>query len=308
MARNSFYKDASRVFKVISKDIADEKLNNDWLVIQNSLLFAIGIEKLLKSILYDINPLYILEQPDFKNSVLVEYAESVKDKSELGSKKPDGDVIAFQSSVLRCIAFSKTVLDHKNTLMGLKNFRDIIVHHNFSNLDLNAMRTMLLRDYYPLLSELSSKHDLAAQGNFFNNLHSKLASISGALQDDVEKQIKLNIESKQSKWNQMSGSHTFNRKACEQETLTLLNKDFTYPTTCPSCNNYAIVFTTPIMEYDVYRQELTQTGLETKGLECAFCKLKVHDAKELDYLNIKPEIDKRDLVIEIYSDGAEAST
>lgn len=300
--RNSFYKDASKVLKVVSKEIADNNLEKDLVVIQNTLFFAIGVEKLLKSILYDVNPLYILEQPDFKNSVHIEYSNEIKDKSELSSKKPDGDVIAYQASVLRSIVFSKTILDHKNTLMRLKNYRDIIVHHNFEKLDIEAMKVLLQRDFYPFLSELSKEHNLAAQGNFFNNLHSKLAKISGSLQEDIEKQIKLKIESTQSKWNQMSGSHLFNRKKCEKETVELLKKDFTYPATCPSCKNYAVIFTVPIMEYDTYRQEIVQTGLETKGLECKFCELNVFDYKELDFLNIKPEVELKNSVIEKYTD------
>lgn len=302
--RNSFYKDAGKVFKVVSKDIADNDLGNDWQVIKNTLFFAIGIEKLLKSILYDINPLYVLEQPDFKNSVLVQYSNDIKDKSELNSKKPDEDVIAYQSSVLRSIAFSKTVLDNKNTLMSLKHYRDIIVHHNFNKLDIVAMRMLLKRDYYPFLSELSNEHNLSAQGVFFNNLHSKLAQISGNLQDDIEKQIKLKIDSAQSKWNQMSSSHSFNRKKYEVESLERLKKDFVYPVVCPSCNNYAVVFTVPIMEYDAYRQEIIQTGLETKGLECMFCHLELLDYKELDFLNIKPEVENKEAIIEKYTDEA----
>ena len=53
--RNNFYKDAGKILKIVSKNIADNKLANDWEVIENTLFFAIAIEKLLKSILFDIN-------------------------------------------------------------------------------------------------------------------------------------------------------------------------------------------------------------------------------------------------------------
>ena len=240
--------------------------------------------------------------------MLVQYSNHIKDKSEIKSKKADEDVIAYQSSVLRCVTFSKTILDNKNTLMSLKNYRDIIVHHNFNKLDIQAMEMLLKRDFYPFLSELSKEHDLSAQGSFFNNLHSKLAKISGNLQDDIENKIKLKIESTQAKWKQMSGSHSYNKKRPKEETIELLKKDFTYPATCPSCNNYAVVFTVPIMEYDPYRQEPVQTGLETKRLECKFCNLKLLEYKELDILNIKPKVDEKSLIVERYSDKPEKTT
>lgn len=300
--RNIFYKDASTVFKIVSKNIADNKLDNDWDVIENTLFFAIAMEKLLKSILYDVNPLYILEKPDFKNSVLVQYDENIKDRSELNSSKPDEDVIAYQSSVLRCVAFSTTILENKNTLMSLKHYRDIVVHHSFSKLDIKAMKLILKRDYYPFLSALSTEHNLGGQGNIFNNLHSKLAKISGELQENIANQIELKIESTKSKWNQQSGSSFFNKRKCEKDTLELLKKDFTYPAKCPSCENYAVVFTVPIMEYDAYSKEVIQTGLETKGFECKFCSLELLDYKELDILNIKPEIENKSSIMDEYSD------
>lgn len=300
--KSIFYKDACMVFKIVSKNISDDKLGDEWQVIENTLFFAIAMEKLLKSILYDINPLYILEQPDFKNSVLVQYDSHIKDKSELNPKKFDEDVIAFQSSVLRCVVFSKTILKNKNTLMSLKHCRDIIVHHSFTKLDIEAMKLILKRDYYPFLSELSEEHNLGAQGSMFNNLHSKLAKISGELQDDITNQIKLKIESTKSRWDQQKGSSSFNKRKCEKDTLELLRKDFTYPANCPSCDNYAVVFTVPIMEYDAYSKEVIQTGLETKGLECKFCNLELLNYKELDILNVQPEIENKSSIMEEYSD------
>lgn len=251
---------------------------------------------MLKAIIYDINPLYILESPDFKNSVMLLYESSVRDKSEI-SKTPNGDVIAFQSTVLRATTFSKAVLDNKNTLMKLKNARDIIVHHNYKYLDISELKILIKRDFYPVLSAISAEHNLGGQTNFFNNLHSKLAKLSSTLQSDVEEQIRLKMESAAAHWITVKGSSTFNRKAGEARTADLLKKEFAYPYECPSCKNYGVVYTVPLMEFDSYKNEMIQTGLETKAFKCNFCTLEITNYKELDSLKIKPDVKNKDKII-----------
>lgn len=298
--RNEFYKDAFSLLKKVAKNIADGKLQDDESVIENVLFFAIGVEKMLKAIIYDINPLFILENPDFKNSVPLLYNLLIKNKAEI-HKNPNGDVIAFHSSVMRAMTFSKTAIENKNTLMKLKNARDVIVHHNFNTLDISELKTLLLRDFYPLLSAFSEEYNLGGQTNFFNNLNSKLANISSALQGDIEKQINLKIESKKSYWRTLKGVSTFDKKSCEDKTAEMLNKNFTFPFVCPSCENYGIVYTSPLLEFDSYRNEMKQTGFETKAFKCCFCELEIVDYKELDFLKIIPDFDKKQEVINLYS-------
>mgnify|MGYP000476459110 CR=1 FL=1 len=140
--KTQFHYDSFTILKKVSRQIAENKLQDDWTVIQNTLLFAIGVEKVLKAILSSINPVYILESPEFKNSVHICYNSDIKNKNEL-HKNVNEDVIAFQASVLRCSVFSNSVSDHKNILLKLKNARDIIVHHNFNKLDIKELETLL---------------------------------------------------------------------------------------------------------------------------------------------------------------------
>jgi len=300
MARNEFHKDAFILLKKVAKEIADEELTNDQKVIENVLFFAIGIEKLLKAMIYDINPLFILETPDFKNAVPLLYDSQIKDKSEI-AKNPNEDVIAFHSSVMRATTFSKAVLENKNTLMKLKNARDIIVHHNFNKLDVSELKILLQRDFYPLLSSFSDEHNFGGQTNFFNNLHSKLARISSALQNDIQKQIRLKLEASSSHWDTIKGVNTFDKRKCEHKTAEMLSKDIAFPFECPSCNNYGVVFTSPVLEFDTYRNEMRQTGSETKAFKCYFCDLEVTDYKELDFLKVKPDTAKKLEIINLYN-------
>lgn len=257
---------------------------------------------MLKAILYDVNPLYVLEEPDFKNSAGLEYSSLIKDKSELCTK-PNGNVIAFHSSVLRSLTFSKTAFENKNTLMKLKNARDIIVHNNFKLLDVDELKLLLKRDLYPLISAFSNEYNLGGQTNFFNNLHSRLATISSSLQGDIEKQIKLKIEGANSYWITLKGNSTFNIKAIEQKTFDLINNEFHFPAECPSCKNIGIVYTSPLMSYDRNKSELIQTGLDTKAFKCCFCNLEVANYKELDSLKITPNINGKAEIINHLSEN-----
>lgn len=295
--RNIFLKNSFDILKGLSKKISDKAINSDEEVVDAILYFAIAIEKLLKGIIYDINPLYILMYPEFKNSVSVYYETRIKSNTEL-DKKANGDVIAFQSSILRAITFSKAVLEHKNTLMKIKDARDIIVHHHFGNLKINELKTLLYRDFYPLLNALSTEHNLGGQTNIFNSLNSKLALISSDLQSDTASKLKLKIESTRQYWNTLKGSSTFQIIKCDNKTIDLLLQQFYYPTKCPSCGHTAVVLTQPIFEFNPYLKEEIQVGLDLKKLECHYCKLVIDDYNALDTLKIKPNVDQKEEIIQ----------
>ena len=63
---NSYFTDSHVLFKDLAKKISNNEVNTDMEAIQSTLLFALGIEKLLKGMLFDLNPLFILENAEFK--------------------------------------------------------------------------------------------------------------------------------------------------------------------------------------------------------------------------------------------------
>ena len=295
-SKNTYKRESSEILKRVARAISKKELTSSWDVITNTLWFAIGVEKLMKSFLIEINPLYILEKPEFKNSVLAEYGTNIKDKSEC-AKVLNEDVISFQPSVFRMTVFSETVLKHKNTLMKLKNARDIIVHHNFSKLDIKQLRLLLNRDFYPFLSELGEEFNVNYEMLYFNNTKSQLAEISSGLQEDINKQIKIKLEGKRAYWKVNDSNPNFNKTKIELRTVAKLNDNHVYPANCPSCFNIGLVFTSPIMEYDAAVNNLVETGLNTKAFKCEFCKFETSDYKELDALKISPQIERKQEVI-----------
>lgn len=296
---NNFYLDSHLLFKDLSKKIADKQIVSDMDAIQNTLLFALGIEKLLKGMLYDINPLFILENSDFKNAFPVFHKDKIIKSNEHTKdihQQPNDDVIAFQNSVLRATLFSQTAFDFKNTLMKIKNARDIIVHNSFDKLDINELKLFLNRDFYLILKCFSVE---LGWGELycFNNLHSKLALISSSLQEDIDKKVKLKLEAARASWTVRKGHNLNNYKNI---TVNLLQDEFAYPIKCPSCHNNAVVFTKPIMDYNPYLKQEIQVGLNVLKLQCAFCALNIDEYKELDILKIVPEIDNKHNVLTEY--------
>lgn len=300
---NNFYKDSQTLFKEISRKIADKKIVGEMDVIHNTLLFALGIEKLLKGMLYDINPILILENSDFKNAFSVYYKDKLIKANENTKdiqQDPNGDVIAFHNSVLRTSLISQTAFDFKNTLMKLKNARDIIVHHSFDNLDISELRLLLNRDFYPILKSFSDELHWG-ELHCFNNLHSKLALISSELQEDISKQMKLKIESKLSAWTVSKGVVGTVEK-CKKVTVEMLQNEFAFPTECPCCQNNAVVLTKPVMDYNPFLKQEIQVGLDVLKLNCGFCKLEVTEYTELDFLKVKPDIETKHEVLTDYAE------
>lgn len=294
---NSFYKDSHILFKDLAKKITDEAIKSDMDAIQNTLLFALGIEKLLKGMLYDINPIYILENTDFKNAFPV-YHRSKLIKANENTREihqePNEDVIAFHHSVLRAALVSQAAFDYKNTLMRIKNARDIIVHNSFDKLNVVELKLFLNRDFYVILKAFSQELNWG-ELHCFNNLHSKLALIASGLEEDISKKVNLKLESARATWNVRKNQNLDRHKRI---TIELLQDEFAFPTSCPCCANNAVVFTKPIINYNQYIKQEIQVGETLLKFQCAFCTLKIEDYKEFDFLKITPNVEGKSVIMD----------
>lgn len=283
---NNYIEDSGLFFKNVSKGI-----NRDidgFEIINLTMNMALGLEKLLKGILYDINPTFVLIDPVFKNSIQILYKDKLLHEPDSTSdliKKPNGDVITFRNSVLRTQCLSETTNDNKNILFNLSDARDIIAHCELKNLDLEKYKTLLLRDFYPLLISYSDELKIK-RGHFFSGSHIKLANISSKLQEDLEKEIELILDAHEGKWRSLRGNGGFvtEKKKITSEIIRTPNKE---KIDCPACENEAILYLKPILEYNPNIGEEIQIGNEIKKLKCQFCKLEITDSKKFDSLDIK---------------------
>ena len=148
---NIYYQNGSeclrRSLDELSKTVSDRINGNNFDVINCTLYYAIGLEKILKGFLYDINPTFIYKQSDFSNVVPIVYKDAIIDKKNKEIKdKPDEDTITLKIAIFRSKLFSTSVLAHSNMLFALSNYRDIIVHNTFDQLSNEKLEKVVKKD------------------------------------------------------------------------------------------------------------------------------------------------------------------
>lgn len=263
--------------------------------IQSVLNVALGIERILKEILFRVNPLYILINPDFKNSAPLFYGEKIIDSEKSNKdmeKTPNGDVLTYSNSLLRACYFSKSTLDNKSLLFKISNYRDIIAHNKLSLINVDELKILLQRDLYRLVKSYSEEMG-CSDSKFFGNANIKLADLSASLQEDVALSLAALFESHLSRWKQLKNRPGFiNDKDKVTEEIMLTDNKKTC--TCPACKNTAIIYGKNISEFNVVTHQLNHIGTRVSALKCQYCKLILTDYKYLDYLGLSKTFDTSD--------------
>ena len=282
---NNYLSDSGIFFKEVSRRIQDTIPDNE--IIQLSFNLALGCERLLKGILFDINPTYILIEPDFKHSLKTLYSTKIISEAsasrELASK-PNSDVISFSNSLLKSQLVSKSVHNHKNVLFVISNSRDIIAHCELNLLDKEKMREILQRDFYTMLKSFATELNIK-QSHFFDGSHIKLSRISGLRQTDLALKMELLLDEHRGKWQSLKGNPGFVQDK-NQVTFLIYESGNKEKIECPSCENEALIYLKPIKEYDFSKFEEQVIGYQVKKLKCQYCKLEINDPAMLDNLGI----------------------
>ncbi|MGR9100197.1 MAG: hypothetical protein ACU826_06485 [Gammaproteobacteria bacterium] len=266
-------------------------MNNED-VIQATLNFAIGMERLLKGILFDINPTYILLSPEFKHSLKVLYEKKVincDDSKSVLEMAPTTEVITFRNSLLRATAVSYAAQKNKNRLFGLSNIRDIIVHNNIELIDYSKARLLLQRDFYFLILDFVDEFKFI-RANFFGESEDSLIEISKQHKQDIENVIRLKIEEHCRIWIKIKN----NAKEVRNKTIItdeLLESEHSYETTCPACNQRAVLISEPDFVVDLETSEKKEVGEFVKIIKCLFCGLIIDDGIELDVMGYGKSFD-----------------
>lgn len=289
---NNYLSDSGIFFQQVSNGIQDTISDNE--IIQLSFNLALGFERLLKGILYDINPTYILINPDFQNSLKILYPDkiisenSTSQKLEADEKKivlnPKGDVITFKTSIAYSAIISKSVHNHKNVLYVISKSRDIIAHCELNLLNKENMRDILQRDFYTTLKSFAKELKID-DSHFFDKNQEKLFQISQLKQTDLTKKINLLLEVHKDKWNSLKGNPDYfnDRTTVTSNIYTFRNKE---EIICPSCGNKALISKKSIEEFNFSTLEEEIIGYQIKKLKCYYCELEITDAAILDELKI----------------------
>lgn len=255
--------------------------------IQAAFNLSLGVERILKEVLWRVNPLYVLVNPAFKNSMPVLYEsqilQSERKSAELASD-PDGDVLTFRNSLVRASTCSRVTLDNKALLFQLAFYRDVIAHHRLSMIDDSKLRMLLQRDSYPLIHAYADELKCKL-GSLLGGKDIKLAKLSAQLQDDVEKALALLMDGHGKTWKQLKVHPGF---IAEKERITreILGSECKAKFKCPACGNIAVIYGRPEVEYNPTEKHEIAIGVRVTKLKCQFCKLELTDYKYIDHLGL----------------------
>jgi hypothetical protein len=254
-------------------------------VVSGALFTAIGVEKLLKGILWQVNPAFVLKEQDFKHVAPTLYPDrlvaSEKHDSEI-STTPNRDVVSMRTSILRAKVLSEAISEHKGVLFALASHRDIIAHRPSSELDQEKVKATLIRDVYPMLAAVATELRVSLD-SLIGGQSVRLAALSARHQTDVENRVRLTLEVHRSKWTQLMGVPGFVDKM-KSRTAKALAQGNKRSVQCPACGNEALLSVDA--EYEMVDGGPRVAGEIAKALFCYFCKLSIDDEIDLDHLNL----------------------
>lgn len=258
--------------------------------VQAVMNLGLGMERVLKEILWRINPTYILINPAFKNSMPLLYSERLIGKSTEIADEPDGDVLSFRNSLVRACACSKVAAENKSLLYAISHYRDIVAHNRLSLLELDKVQLLLKRDFYPLAKDFSGEIDCSSN-RLFDGHEVKLAELAASLEEDLEKVVSRTLSSHLARWNSLRGTTGFisNKEDVTSEILGTPNKA---PVQCPACGNVAVLYGAPVYEFNQFEHREVCVGVRVVKLKCQFCKLEISDYRLIDHMGLAKVFDQ----------------
>lgn len=283
---NVYYQDASLFLRRTATLIDDHM--SPLVTMDGGLFFAFGAERILKGILYDLNPIYVFKTQDFKNTVSLIYKDRLlPGKANIPeiTQTPDSDVLSFRNALLRVRAISATTWNYSGLLFSLAHARDIIAHSPLPELDVAKLKVLLQRDFYLLVKSYSEELKIPLPF-FIESLEIKLSTISAKQQESLVDRIAMKLESHRKRWDTLGKTPGFIEKT-QVRTKSLLNNEGLISTPCPACGNEAVL---TVEVYEPAEGEELALNRSVKGLRCLFCKLSINDYDEIDHLKLNERL------------------
>jgi hypothetical protein len=289
MTASEYHADAKQLILMSCKDITEKM--NEIEVIHATTFFSLGIERLLKFVLADIKPVFVLTiSGDFKNAAPCLYKHKFVNGDQHGvtSSKPDTDVVSFRVAMQRALIFSSGVKENSQLLFSLANYRDILAHRPLSELDIVKANRLLAKDGYKLVNDICSERSLSVY-DFFGGDHDRLRDLSRKMQNEEEfsREIASRIEQHKAVWLARASQPEFIKQANDitKSLLSSSGHDFSYvPFTCPACTQEAVARIEPDYDYDPAEKASYVTGVFVDSINCYYCGLKLKDYEELNYV------------------------
>lgn len=285
---NNYFEDSKIFFRNSAKLISEDMDKAD--LINATMSFALAIERVLKGILYDVNPLYILIKPEFKNSIAAIYSQKIVNSTQEVTNTPDSDVITYRNSLLRAEVVSVFAHKNKSLLFYLSECRDIIAHSELSHLDLDKASLMMRKDFFTISQQVSGILSINIR-SLLSQQDNRLSKISADLQESTPDKVDIILANHSNKWEVLRTTAGFiaDKDATLAQILKTPNK---FPCECPACKNIAVLFAAPETEFNKYMNQDVVLGYFIKKIKCVYCKLEITDYEHISYLEEKYKLQK----------------
>ena len=267
------------------------------------LFFAFGVEKLARGILYDVNPLFVLKNPDFDNVCGFLYTHRLTPAHQKGvagknaSKKatpPDRDVHGPKTTLLRAASFSVTIQKSQATLEQLFAYRGAIAHQSSDDFDAAAAMRYTRKYFSPVVEGLLAELSLDPSDVFDKERRELLGKVSKAIhaEDAFVARMEKLIADHAAKWQKLQEDEAAVRAAerkTDAELATNLSGDrFVTDGVCPACAQAAVLYCEVEGEY--MDGEAVTTGASAQSLACHFCGLRLDGYEEVDHFDLSGQL------------------
>jgi hypothetical protein len=262
----------------------------------STLLYALGIERVLKGILYEVNPVYVFKEPAFKHTVTALYQHRIVGtggKSPELAKDPNHDVLSYREALSRAAVLSSVAQGNLATLHRIARARDIIAHCPLSPLTHDEMWRLTYLDAPHVVSAFESELALS-MGTLTGHGEDDPAEIRARQNAATTLQTKVQEHARQ--WDAMK-AHALNSEHAAKRLAVLeqlAGRDRFYVAfPCPACGNSAALESE--VDFDWSDGESVPQGVFPVRLECTFCNLVVSDSYELDELKASDFLYEREM-------------
>jgi hypothetical protein len=251
-----------------------------WDFVRASVSLALGMERVTKGILWDVNPLFTLKEPAFKHSAQVLYKSKFVgtfEKSDALAASPDSDTITLRESILRASLFSLALHAHRGILYEVLKIRDIAAHCDLELLEPEDLHARV----YPKLGVLVEA--LWNEG-LLEGIAEKEAKVEKLLNlGEVyaeEAGLKKLLAHHKTLWSNLPENEQRARR--EKGYSKMSSEGWVDLVTCPACAEKAALVW--VVDYDVADGQPYATGAYVDHLFCKRCELRIDDVPTISDL------------------------
>lgn len=277
---NPYLRDAATLLRAATA-LKSHDFGSKSLLPSVGLLYAVGLERVLKALLFSINPLYVYKDPDFKNSVSALYGSRITNpKSEALAKKPNHDVITFREALLRATVLSPITHQNAAKLHAIGAVRDLVAHCDLSLVDeRNAYEVVYV--YAPnIIAEYEKELQLETGALDGRNEESPREKADRASAEDSLREL---LATHAARWQRFECEPSSQEHSATKRDLLLNESEpgfYMSEMPCPACNNLALLKNE--IDYDWSDGESIPQGAYPIALDCPFCDLRLSNPYQLD--------------------------